>query len=294
MPYQPAAIEPRWQRWWETNRTFVATEDPARRKFYALGMFPYPSGRGLHLGHPASYIAGDIVARLRRAQGYNVLHPMGWDAFGLPAEQRAIDEGVPPQVSTAEAIDNFRRQLRLMGFSYDWTRELSTCDPAYYKWTQYIFTVLHARGLAHQVEAVVNWCPALGTVLANDEVIDGVSERGGHPVERRLMKQWVLRITAFADRLLEGLERIDWPSHTRQRQADWIGRSDGAEIDFVVEGSAQRLRVFTTRPDTIFGATYLVLAPEHPLVRELAAPERRDEVEAYLRATAGISDVDRQ
>ncbi|HEU0035992.1 MAG TPA: leucine--tRNA ligase [Kofleriaceae bacterium] len=294
MPYQPSAIEPRWQAWWDEQQTFVATEDPAKRKFYALGMFPYPSGRGLHVGHPASYIAGDVMSRLRRAQGYNVLQPMGYDAFGLPAEQRAIDEGIPPQVSTDEAIQNFRGQLKRMGFSYDWTREISTCDPAYYKWTQWIFTQLYERGLAYQVDMFVNWCPALGTVLANDEVIDGKSERGGHPVERRMMRQWMLRITAFAERLLEGLDRVDWPEATKDRQREWIGRSEGAEIEFPIAGTGQTLRVYTTRPDTIFGATYMVVAPEHPIVDTLVTPAQRAEVEAYQRRTAARSELDRQ
>jgi leucyl-tRNA synthetase len=294
MPYQPSAIEPRWQAWWDDNRTFVAVEDRAKRKFYALDMFPYPSGKGLHVGHPASYIAGDIVSRLRRAQGFNVLHPMGYDAFGLPAEQKAIDEGIPPQASTDEAIVTFRRQLKLLGFSYDWTREISTCDPAYYKWTQFIFTKLYEQGLAYQVDMFVNWCPALGTVLANDEVIDGKSERGGHPVERRMMRQWMLKITAFAERLLEGLDRLDWPEATKDRQREWIGRSEGAELEFRVAGGGQVIRVFTTRPDTIFGATYLVMAPEHPLVAALVTEPRRAEVEAYQQRTASRSELDRQ
>jgi leucyl-tRNA synthetase len=290
MPYDPSRIEPYWQAWWESRRTFVASEDFTKPKFYALDMFPYPSGKGLHVGHPASYIAGDVVSRKRRAEGFNVLHPMGYDAFGLPAEQKAIEEGVAPQLSTDEAIANFRRQLKMCGFSYDWTRELSTHDPAYYKWTQWIFTQLHARGLAYEEETLVNWCPALGTVLANDEVIDGVSERGGHPVERRLMKQWMIRMTAYAEQLLAGLDTIDWPEATRTKQRERIGRSTGALIEFAVAG--QRLEVFTTRPDTLWGVTYLVLAPEHPLVDQIAA--RRDEVDAYRRRVASLSEIDRQ
>jgi leucyl-tRNA synthetase len=333
--YEPSKIEPYWQNWWEEKGTFVTTEDPKKTKFYALDMFPYPSGKGLHVGHPASYIAADVTSRIRRAQGYNVLHPMGYDSFGLPAEQKAIDEGIPPQVSTDEAIANFRRQLKMMGFSYDWTREIASHDPAYYKWTQYIFTVLFERGLAYQADMFVNWCPALGTVLANDEVIDGKSERGGHPVERKKMRQWMLRITAFAERLLEGLDRIDWPEATKLRQREWIGKSEGAEIDFpicpvigetsspagpslasgslpaaraparpepsVLEGRAslavstnEKLRVFTTRPDTLFGATYMVMAPEHPLVEKITTPEQRAQVEKYQKRTASMSEVDRQ
>jgi leucyl-tRNA synthetase len=292
--YEPSKIEPYWQRWWEGQRTFVAKEDRSKPKFYALDMFPYPSGKGLHVGHPAGYIAADVVSRIRRAQGYNVLHPIGYDSFGLPAEQKAIDEGIPPEISTEEAITTFRRQLKWIGLSYDWTREISTCDPSYYKWTQYIFTLLHEKGLAYQADMFVNWCPALGTVLANDEVIDGKSERGGHPVERKKMRQWMLRITAFAERLLEGLDRIDWPEATKLRQREWIGRSEGAEIDFPIVGSDEKLRVFTTRPDTLFGATYMVIAPEHPLVDRITTKERRAAVEAYQKRTAAMSEVDRQ
>ncbi|MCK6550938.1 leucine--tRNA ligase [Myxococcota bacterium] len=298
MAYRPSEIEPRWQRWWEEQRTFVAVEDRSKPKFYALDMFPYPSGAGLHVGHPASYIAGDVVSRKRRAQGFSVLHPMGYDAFGLPAEQLAIEKGIPPQVSTAGAIENFRRQLKMMGFSYDWTREVSTADPAYYKWTQFIFTKLYEQGLAYQTDMFVNWCPALGTVLANDEVINGRSERGNHPVERKKMRQWMLRQTAFAERFLEGLERIDWPEATKQRQREWIGKSEGAEIDFplstpdAVKGEA--LKVFTTRPDTLWGATYMVVAPEHPMVARLATAEQKAAVEAYQKRTASMSEVDRQ
>src|SRR5579871_3486887 len=269
MPYRASEIEPRWQKWWDEQRTFVAVEDPSRRKFYALDMFPYPSGRGLHVGHPAGYTASDVVSRYQRARGFNVLHPMGYDAFGLPAEQRAIEEGIPPQRSTAEAIDNFRRQLKRLGFSYDWSREISTCEPDYYKWTQWVFTKLYEKGLAYQAETLVNWCPALGTVLANDEVIDGKSERGGHPVVRTKMKQWMLRITAFAERLLNGLSEIDWPEGTKLLQSDWIGRSEGARIQFPVVGNHESIEVFTTRPDTLFGATFLVLAPEHVLVEKM-------------------------
>lgn len=294
MAYQPSEIEPKWQRWWEENATFVAKEDRSKPKFYALDMFPYPSGKGLHVGHPAGYIASDVVSRLRRAQDYSVLHPMGYDAFGLPAEQKAIDEGIPPQISTAEAIETFRRQLKMMGFSYDWTREIATTDPAYYKWTQYIFSLLYEKGLAYQADMFVNWCAAFGTVLSNDEVIDGKSERGGHPVERKKMRQWMLRITAFADRLLEGLERIDWPEATKLRQREWIGRSEGAEIDFPIARREERLKVFTTRPDTLFGATYMVMAPEHPLVDLISTPDQKAKVAAYQKHTSSMSEKDRQ
>ena len=294
MAYDPRSIEPRWQRYWDDNGTFVAVGDGEKPKFYALDMFPYPSGKGLHVGHPASYIAGDVVSRKRRAEGYDVLHPMGYDAFGLPAEQKAIEEGIPPQESTADAIENFRRQLKLCGFSYDWTREVSTADPKYYKWTQWIFTRLLERGLAYESDTFVNWCPALGTVLANDEVIDGKSERGGHPVERRRMKQWMIRITDYAEKLLAGLDDIDWPEMTKTGQRDRIGRSEGAEIRFSVVGHDASIPVFTTRPDTLWGATYMVMAPEHPLVEAIAAPQQRAAVEAYQRRTAGMSELDRQ
>lgn len=294
MAYDPSRIEPDWQRFWEENGTFVATEDPSKPKFYALDMFPYPSGKGLHVGHPAGYTASDVVSRFKRARGFNVLHPMGYDAFGLPAEQKAIEEGVAPQVSTAEAIENFRRQLKRLGFSYDWTREISTADPAYYKWTQAIFARLHGAGLAYQADTFVNWCPALGTVLANDEVIDGKSERGGHPVVRTSMRQWMLKISDFAEDLLAGLDTVDWPEPTKVRQREWIGKSVGARITFAVAETTHHVEVFTTRPDTLFGATFLVLAPEHPLVEAITPVSHRAEVDAYRAATASKSEVDRQ
>ncbi len=301
MPYDPSRIEPHWQARWAEDRTFAVTEDPNKPKFYALDMFPYPSGKGLHVGHPAGYTASDVVARFKRAQGFNVLHPMGYDAFGLPAEQKAIEEGVPPQASTDESIATFRRQLQRLGYAYDWTREVSTADPDYYKWTQWIFTVLHARGLAYEAEVFVNWCPALGTVLANDEVIDGKSERGGHPVERKSMRQWMLRITEYAERLLADLEDLDWPEATKARQREWIGRSEGALVRFPLVGAAAEaageeaaLEVFTTRPDTLWGATYMVMAPEHPLVPKLTSAAQREAVEAYQKATAAKSELDRQ
>ncbi|MEM6860648.1 MAG: leucine--tRNA ligase [Myxococcota bacterium] len=292
MAYDPSTIEPRWQQWWLEDETFKAEDDFDKPKFYALSMFPYPSAKGLHVGHPASYLAADILARKRRAQGFNVLHPMGYDAFGLPAEQRAIDEGVAPQVSTDEAIANFRRQLQMCGFSYDWSRELSTAEPSYYKWTQWIFTKLVEKGLAYRSETFVNWCPALGTVLANDEVIDGKSERGNHLVERRLMPQWMVRITDYAEALRTGLEDLDWPEMTKLGQLERIGKSEGAEIDFKVQGHDERITVFTTRPDTLWGATYMVIAPEHPLVDRIAV--HREAVSAYQARTAAMSEIDRQ
>lgn len=294
MPYQPNEIEPRWQKYWRDEGTFVAADDFDRPKFYALDMFPYPSGKGLHVGHPASYIGADVLSRKRRAEGFNVLHPMGYDAFGLPAEQKAIDEGIPPQQSTAESIETFRRQLDMCGFSYDWTREVSTASPDFYKWTQWIFTKLFEKGLAYEADTFVNWCPALGTVLANDEVIDGKSERGGHPVERKRMRQWMIRITDYAEKLLSGLDTIDWPESTKLAQRERIGRSEGALIDFEVEGSDEKLRVFTTRPDTLFGATYMVVAPEHPIVASLTTDAQKAAVEAYQQRTASMSEIDRQ
>ncbi|MCC6807324.1 MAG: leucine--tRNA ligase [Deltaproteobacteria bacterium] len=292
MPYRPTVIEPKWQEFWEERGTFVAKEDRSKPKFYALDMFPYPSGKGLHVGHPAGYTASDVVCRHKRANGFNVLHPMGYDSFGLPAEQKAIDEGIAPQVSTAQAIATFRAQLKSLGMSYDWTREISTAEPSYYKWTQWIFTKLYERGLAYQGDMFVNWCAALGTVLANDEVIDGKSERGGHPVERKQMRQWMLKITQFAERLLQGHEHIDWPDATKKRQKEWIGKSEGAHVTFAIKGSQKTIQVFTTRPDTIFGATYMVLAPEHALVDEISA--NRAPVQEYKKKVASKSDVDRQ
>ena len=295
MSYDPRVVEPHWQAYWEREGTFVAVGDGAKPKFYALDMFPYPSGKGLHVGHPASYIATDVLSRKRRAQGYDVLHPMGYDAFGLPAEQKAIDEGIPPQESTEEAIDNFRRQLKMCGFSYDWTRELSTASPDFYRWTQWIFTKLIEHNLAYESDTFVNWCPALGTVLANDEVIDGKSERGGHPVERRRMKQWMIRITKFAESLLAGLDTIDWPEMTKTGQRERIGRSEGAEINFKIAGGAdESIKVFTTRPDTLWGATYMVVAPEHPIVGKITRSSQRAEVEKYQKRVASMSEIDRQ
>ncbi|SFA40347.1 leucyl-tRNA synthetase [Anoxybacillus pushchinoensis] len=293
MSFNHREIEKKWQKYWEENKTFQTTEDEGKRKFYALDMFPYPSGAGLHVGHPEGYTATDILARMKRMQGYNVLHPMGWDAFGLPAEQYALDTGNDPAEFTEKNINNFRRQIKSLGFSYDWDREVNTTDPNYYKWTQWIFLKLYEKGLAYMDEVPVNWCPALGTVLANEEVIDGKSERGGHPVIRKPMKQWMLRITAYADRLLEDLEELDWPESIKEMQRNWIGRSEGANIHFQVDGHDETFTVFTTRPDTLFGATYAVLAPEHPLVEKITTPEQKEAVEAYLKQIQSKSDLER-
>jgi leucyl-tRNA synthetase len=291
MPYDPRSIEARWQERWRERNTFRAELDPAKPKYYVLDMFPYPSGAGLHVGHPKGYIATDVVARYKRMRGMNVLHPMGWDAFGLPAEQYAVETGVHPRETTRRNIETFKRQIQALGLSYDWSREIDTTDPGYVRWTQWIFQRLFERGLAYQAEVPVNWCPALGTVLANEEVIDGKSERGGHPVVRLPMKQWMLRITAYADRLLEDLEELDWPEPIKKMQRDWIGRSEGAEVRFPVAGhEGLAIEVFTTRPDTLFGATYMVLAPEHPLVARITAPERFAAVEEYVEAARRRSE----
>jgi len=293
MPYDPAAIEAKWQAWWQENQVFRAELDPSKPKFYVLDMFPYPSGAGLHVGHPKGYIATDIVSRYKRMRGFNVLHPMGWDAFGLPAEQYAIETGTHPRETTRRNIQTFKRQLSSLGLDYDWSREIDTTDPGYVKWTQWIFQRLYEAGLAYYAEVPVNWCPALGTVLANEEVIDGKSERGGHPVIRVPMRQWMLRITAYADRLIDDLELVDWPEPIKKMQRDWVGRSVGARIVFDVEGSEDRIEVFTTRPDTLFGATYLVLAPEHPRVAGLTSEDRREAVARYVEQTARRSERSR-
>jgi leucyl-tRNA synthetase len=355
--YNPKVIEPRWQRYWEEHKTFRTPDTSAKPKYYILDMFPYPSGAGLHVGHPEGYTATDILARYRRMRGWNVLHPMGWDAFGLPAEQYAIETGTHPRLTTQHNIETFRRQIKMLGFSYDWDREVDTTDPSYVKWTQWIFLQIYgtwydheqergrpiaelpippevrakgeeavrryqdSRRLAYQAEVPVNWCPALGTVLANEEVVDGKSERGGHPVVRMPLRQWLLRITEYAERLLADLEVVDWPESIKKMQRDWIGRSEGAEVDFllkdpnrdtneiedVVESLALRshhgfprehdqsimLRVFTTRPDTLFGATYMVLAPEHPIVDRITTPKQRAAVEWYKGEAARKSDLER-
>ncbi len=292
--YDPATIEPKWQAFWEKDDTFRTPEGGDHPKAYILDMFPYPSGSGLHVGHPEGYTATDIMARYRRAAGYDVLHPMGWDAFGLPAEQHAILTGTHPRETTATNIATFKRQLKMLGFSYDWAREIDTTSPDYVKWTQWIFLKLFERGLAYQSEIPVNWCAALGTVLANEEVINGLSERGGHPVERVPLRQWVLKITAYADRLLADLDGVEWPNSTRIMQQEWIGRSEGAEVKFAVVGHDATIEVFTTRPDTLFGATFMVLAPEHPLVEQVTMDAQRPEVEAYVELAKNKSERDRQ
>ncbi|MBI2103951.1 MAG: leucine--tRNA ligase, partial [Candidatus Omnitrophica bacterium] len=309
--YPFAQIEPKWQRAWEARKSFRAVDGDRRPKAYLLDMFPYPSGAGLHVGHPEGYTATDIVARYRRMRGFNVLHPMGWDAFGLPAEQYAIETGTHPAVTTRKNIETFRRQITRLGFSYDWDREIDTTDPGYVKWTQWIFLKLFERGLAYQADAPVWWCPACGTVLANEEVVDGKCERKGHPVERRPMRQWMLKITAYAERLLADLDGLDWPDHIKEQQRHWIGRSEGADVWFgLVEARAipeplldeARIRrregrvefkIYTTRPDTLFGATYMVLAPEHPLVPFLIGERERPAVERYCQQAARKSELER-
>ncbi|MCT6925054.1 leucine--tRNA ligase [Metasolibacillus sp.] len=293
MSFNHQEIDKKWQKYWADNKTFKTVNDNSKPKFFALDMFPYPSGAGLHVGHPLGYIATDILSSFKRMQGYNVLHPMGWDAFGLPAEQYALDTGNDPAEFTAKNIATFKRQMNDLGFSYDWDREINTTDPKYYKWTQWIFIQLFNRGLAYVDEVPVNWCPALGTVLANEEVIDGLSERGGHPVERRPMRQWILRITEYADRLLEDLDELDWPESLKEMQRNWIGRSEGAEVTFKIDGTEHTFDVFTTRPDTLFGATYAVLAPEHKLVAEITTAEHRAQVDAYLDKVKTKSDLER-
>ncbi len=293
MAYPFRKIEKKWQKYWEKNKTFKTEDNFEQPKYYVLDMFPYPSGAGLHVGHPEGYTATDIVARFKRMKGFNVLHPMGWDAFGLPAEQYAIETGTHPRITTERNIDRFRKQLKSIGFSYDWDREVNTTDPKYYKWTQWIFIQLYKKGLAYLAEVPVNWCPALGTVLADEEVINGRSERGNHPVYRRPLKQWMLKITEYADRLLEDLELVDWPESTKEMQRNWIGRSEGAEVDFPVVGIDEKIRVFTTRPDTLFGATYMVLAPEHPLVEKVTSDEYRQQVKDYQLQASQKSDLER-
>ncbi|MFP6899595.1 MAG: leucine--tRNA ligase [Opitutales bacterium] len=291
--YDFLAIEKRWQAYWEREKTFRAEDGSGKPKYYVLDMFPYPSGAGLHIGHPEGYVASDILARYKKACGFNVLHPMGWDAFGLPAEQYAIKTGTHPAETTANNVENFRRQIKSIGFAIDWDREINTTDPGYYKWTQWIFLRLFKAGLAYVGEKPVWWCPELRAVLANEEVVDGKSEVGGHSVERRNMRQVVLRITAYAEKLLAGLDELDWPSSTKRQQKAWIGRSEGAEVRFAVDGLDEELVVYTTRPDTLFGATYMVLAPEHSLLDKLVVPEKADEVRAYVEAAAKKSDLDR-
>ena len=295
MPYPFSDIEPKWQAYWQQHQTFRTPDDvdTTRPKYYVLDMFPYPSGSGLHVGHPEGYTATDITARYKRMKGFNVLHPMGWDAFGLPAEQYALQTGTHPAVTTEKNINRFREQLQSLGFSYDWQREVATTDPAYFKWTQWIFLKLFERGLAYEAEAPVNWCPALGTVLANEEVINGRSERGDHPVVRKPMRQWMLKITAYAERLLADLDDLDWPESIKEMQRNWIGKSEGAEVDFALDGLEATLRVYTTRPDTLFGATYMVVSPEHPLLDQLVTDETRPAVQDYRAKAAMKSDLER-
>ncbi|GGM36885.1 leucine--tRNA ligase [Paraliobacillus quinghaiensis] len=293
MTFDHKKVEEKWRNYWLDQKTFKTNTQTNKEKFYVLDMFPYPSGSGLHVGHPEGYTATDIIARMKRMQGYEVLHPMGWDAFGLPAEQYALDTGNDPAEFTKHNVDTFRRQIQELGFSYDWDREINTTDPNYYKWTQWIFLQLFDKGLAYVDEVAVNWCPALGTVLANEEVIDGVSERGGHPVERKPMKQWMLKITAYADRLLEDLEELDWPESIKDMQRNWIGRSEGAEVSFGIDGFNDEFTVFTTRPDTLFGATYAVLAPEHPLVNKIVTDDQQDVVNTYINQVKMKSDLER-
>ncbi len=332
--YNPADIERRWQLFWDTNKTF-RTPDPdaaevqGKPKYYILDMFPYPSGSGLHVGHPEGYTATDILARFKRMNGFHVLHPMGWDAYGLPAEQYAVEKNVHPRITTQQNINTFRRQIKALGFSYDWDREVDTTDPNYFKWTQWIFLTIYdtwydavqMKGrpiaelpipaevqnqgeaavrqyqddhrLAYQAEVPVNWCPVLGTVLANEEVVDGKSERGNHPVERRPLRQWLMRITAYAERLIDDLDGLDWSESIKQMQRNWIGKSVGAEVDFSLADHTKKIRVFTTRPDTLFGATYMVLSPEHPLVEKITTPEQAESVKAYQQVASRKSDFER-
>ncbi|MFT4545148.1 MAG: leucyl-tRNA synthetase, partial [Bacteroidia bacterium] len=350
MQYHPEKIEKKWQQFWAENKTFKAEDSSVKPPFYVLDMFPYPSGAGLHVGHPLGYIASDIYARYKRLKGFNVLHPMGYDSFGLPAEQYAIQTGTHPAKTTVKNIDTFRRQMDNIGFSFDWDREVRTSDPSYYKWTQWIFvqlfdawycknadearpiarlveefkakgnkdvnahcdetplfsadewngwdeakqqTILLNYRIAYLSEAYVNWCPGLGTVLANDEVKDGVSERGGHPVERKLMKQWSMRISAYSQRLIDGLDGIDWSESLKEQQRNWIGRSEGAMVKFQVNGYDAQVEVFTTRPDTIFGVTFMTLAPEHELVAKITTAEQKADIEAYIAKAKTRSDRER-
>ena len=291
--YDFTGIEKKWQDYWEQNKTFKADDFSDKQKYYALDMFPYPSGAGLHVGHPEGYTATDIVCRYKRMRGFNVLHPMGWDAFGLPAEQYAVETGTHPSITTERNINMFRKQIKALGFSYDWDREVNTTDPEYFKWTQWIFLQLFKKGLAYIDEVAVNWCPALGTVLANEEVINGRSERGDHPVVRKPMKQWMLKITVYAERLLQDLDELDWSEGIKEMQRNWIGKSTGADVHFKVAGTDNVITVYTTRPDTLFGATYMVLSPEHALVDRITAAAQKAAVDAYRAEAAFKSDMDR-
>ena len=296
MAYDHTTIENKWQKFWKKNQTFKADINKDQKKFYALDMFPYPSGQGLHVGHPEGYTATDVMSRMKRMQGFNVLHPMGWDAFGLPAEQYALKTGHNPKSFTNKNIDHFRDQIQSLGFSYDWDREINTTDPEYYKWTQWIFEQLYKKGLAYESEIMVNWAPDFmgGTVVANEEVEDGKTKRGGYPVYRKPMKQWVLKITAYADRLIKDLDLVDWPESVKEMQRNWIGRSEGASVFFHVAGDEEtKIEVFTTRADTLFGASYVVLAPEQELVDQLTTPEHKEEVAQYKEEASRRSDLER-
>lgn len=293
MEYNFKDIEAKWQKFWLEHKTFKATEDQSKPKYYALDMFPYPSGSGLHVGHPLGYVSTDIMSRYKRMTGHNVLHPMGWDAFGLPAEQHAVKTGTHPRDTTKVNVDNFRRQIQSIGLSYDWDREINTTDTHYYKWTQWIFLKLYERGLAYQSWEPVNWCPQLGTVLANEEVIDGKSEVGGFPVVKKPMRQWVLKITAYAERLLQDLDDLDWPESLKEMQRHWIGKSVGAEVSFQVKGADEELKVFTTRPDTLFGVSFFVVAPEHPILDKITSERQQQEVRDYVDLAKNRSDRDR-
>ncbi|MBY0294309.1 leucine--tRNA ligase, partial [Patescibacteria group bacterium] len=290
--YDHSKIEKKWQKRWEESQLYKTTEDPSKPKTYVLDMFPYPSGEGLHVGHPKGYIATDIYSRMKRMQGHNVLHPMGWDAFGLPAENFAIKNKIHPRVAVEKNIATFKDQLSHIGFNYDWSREINTTDPAYYKWTQWIFLQLYKKGLAYQSNEPINWCPSCMTGLANEDLDGNVCERCGSVVEKRALPQWVLKITAYADRMLEDLDALDWPEHIKTAQRNWIGKSEGSEIEFAVAGTDKKIQVFTTRADTLFGATFLVVAPEHPLVTELSI-ENADEVNAYVAAAAAKTEIER-
>ena len=294
MSYDHKSIESKWQKFWSENQTFksedISTNKP---KYYVLDMFPYPSGAGLHVGHALGYVATDIVARYKRMKGFNVLHPMGWDAFGLPAEQYAIKTGTHPKETTHQNVSNFKKQINSLGFSYDWSREINTTDPNYYKWTQWIFMQLYNKGLAYEQEVAVNWCPELKAVLANEEVVNGKSDIGGHPVVRLPMRQWILKITDYAESLLDGLDDLDWPENIKELQKNWIGKSEGVELGFDIDGHNDTINVYTTRPDTLFGASYMVLAPEHTLIHSIVTDEQRSKVEAYIEETKKKSDFDR-
>jgi len=293
MKYNHLRTEAKWQTKWEEEKTFSSEVDYDKEKLYVLDMFPYPSGSGLHVGHPLGYTATDIYCRFKRLQGFNVLHPMGWDAFGLPAEQYAIKTGTHPKETTKENIKNFKRQIKILGFSYDWGREINTTDQKYYKWTQWIFLQLYNKGLAYEAEVPVNWCPELKAVLANEEIVDGKSEIGGHPVIRKPMRQWMLKITEYAESLLAGLDDLDWPESVKELQRNWIGKSSGAKVKFQISGFSDHITVYTTRPDTLFGATYIVLAPEHPLVNKIYTPDQKNFIIDYCLETEKKSDLDR-